>query len=428
MSRLNSIPGSASIPATCPRTPLEALAGLVREPFPFLLESRLPQGGLGRRSLVGARPDRVVRASVGGGEDPFDVLASALCAPGDWLAVGFLGYDARCAVEDLPRQAPRDHGFPEMHLAFYPEWGEYDEVARRWIRKPPPGGPADPAGAVRAGRPVAALTREGHRAAVERILAWIRAGDIFQANLTLRFEAPWEGRPIDLYRRLVQRTPAPFAAFLDLGDRQVVSASPERFLAVAGGRMETRPIKGTRPRTGLAGPDRAAQEELLGSEKDNAELAMIVDVARNDLGRVAVPGSVRVTVPRGLEVHPTVYHLAATVEADLAPQRTVVDILRAAFPAASITGAPKIRAMEIIDAVEPVCRAVYTGAIGYFRPGGVASLSVAIRTVLLEGGVARVGVGGGIVADSEAWAEYAEALTKGRALFDALGAEPIDGP
>jgi para-aminobenzoate synthetase component 1 len=202
----------------------------------------------------------------------------------------------------------------------------------------------------------------------------------------------------------------------------VLSSSPERFLKVTGRHVETRPIKGTRRRTGIRREDERASAELTASEKDNAELAMIVDLERNDLGRVCEYGSVRVTEPRVLETFPTVFHLVSTVEGELHPGHGLVDLLRATFPGGSVTGAPKIRAMEIIDELEPTARGIYTGSIGYVDFSGRADLNIAIRTMVKLGCDVYFQAGGGIVADSDPESEYEETVDKARALFRALGA------
>jgi aminodeoxychorismate synthase component I len=253
------------------------------------------------------------------------------------------------------------------------------------------------------------------------VLEYIAAGDIYQVNLSQRFSAPYGGEAMALYERLRRQSPAPFAAYLDLGEAVVLSASPERFLRVAGRELETRPIKGTRPRGGTPEEDRRLAAELLASPKDRAELVMIVDLERNDLGRVSEYGSVHVPELVRLEAHPTVFHLVATVRGRLRPELSAVDALRACFPGGSITGAPKIRAMQIIEELEPTHRGFYTGAIGYLGWDGCADLNIAIRTIVLIDRHAHFQVGGGIVADSDPCAEYEETLHKGRALMRALG-------
>ncbi|HEX5963186.1 MAG TPA: aminodeoxychorismate synthase component I [Gemmatimonadales bacterium] len=266
------------------------------------------------------------------------------------------------------------------------------------------------------------FTRSGYLDAVKRVREYILAGDIFQANLSQRFQAPWAEAPFDLYRKLRQHNPAPFAAYLGFGDTAVLSASPERFLRLDENRrtIETRPIKGTRPR-GL-GPmhDAALGRALAESEKDRAENVMIVDLLRNDLSRVCRPGTVRVPELFALEHHPTVHHLVSTVVGDIEPGAGAFDLIRAAFPGGSITGAPKVRAMEIIAELEPTQRAVYCGSIGYVSATGAMDTSIVIRTYLALGGQVYFQAGGGIVADSDPELEYRETLDKARGLIETL--------
>ncbi len=265
------------------------------------------------------------------------------------------------------------------------------------------------------------FTREGYLDAVARVIEYVYAGDIFQANLSQRLEAPLVGTPLDLYRRLRHRNPAPFSAFLDFGDLVVASSSPERFLQVQpDGRVETRPIKGTRPRGLSPEHDAALARALVESDKDRAENVMIVDLLRNDLSRVCRAGTVRVPELFALEHYATVHHLVSTVVGELAPQHGAVDLLRAAFPGGSITGAPKVRAMQIIAELEPTQRAAYCGSIGYLSLSGALDTSIVIRTCLVLGRDVYFQVGGGIVADSDPEQEYRETLDKARGLIAAL--------
>lgn len=260
------------------------------------------------------------------------------------------------------------------------------------------------------------FTRTAYEAAVERVLDYIRRGDVYQVNLSQRFSASLTAPPYEVYLRLLEQSPAPYAAFLDFVDFALISNSPELLFRVTPDRqIVTRPIKGTRPR----GP--GMERELLESKKDQAELAMIVDLERNDLGRICEVGSVRVVEPRVIEAHPTVYHGVATIEGQLRDDVGFVDILRAMFPCGSVTGAPKIRAMQIIDELEPVRRGPYCGAIGYIAADGTMEFNVAIRTMIVKDGVVHIPVGGGIVADSNPADEYEETLVKARAMFAALG-------
>lgn len=274
---------------------------------------------------------------------------------------------------------------------------------------------------------VSNMTRDEYLAAIDRIKDHISAGDIYQANLTQRFSCalPEELGPEDIFLRLRRYHAAPFAAFIRRREDTVISISPERFLRVSamqGGRqVEACPIKGTRPRGTNETADARLRLELQKSEKDRAENVMIVDLLRNDLGRVCRYGSVEVAGLCAIEEHPTLFHLVSKVRGTLRDKVTAGDLLRACFPCGSITGAPKIRAMEIIDEVETVRRGLSMGAIGYFAFDGSIDLSVAIRTMTVRNRVANFNVGGGIVADSDPQQEYEESLLKASALFRALG-------
>ena len=267
------------------------------------------------------------------------------------------------------------------------------------------------------------FTHAGYLAAVSKVRDYIVAGDIFQANLTQRLEAPLREPPWSLYRRLHALNPAPFAAYLDMGGVRVLSASPERFLrADTAGAVEARPIKGTRPRGIHPAHDAALGRVLAESTKDRAENLMIVDLLRNDISRVCAAGSVRVPDLFALEHYSTVHHLVSTITGTLDRGRDAIDLLLAAFPGGSITGAPKVRAMEIIAELEPSRRGVYCGSVGYLSITGAMDTSIVIRTYLALGARVYFGVGGGIVADSDPEEEYRETFDKARALISALAA------
>ncbi len=265
--------------------------------------------------------------------------------------------------------------------------------------------------------------RADYLVALRRVKEYIAAGDIYQANLSQRLSAPLVSPPFELYRRLTRENPAPFAAYFETPEAAVICCSPERFLQVRGEEVETRPIKGTRPRGATPEEDARLAEELLASEKDRAENVMIVDLERNDLGRVCEFGSVHVPELFALESYATVHHLVSTVRGRLRRGETSLDCLRACFPGGSITGAPKVRSMEIIEELEPTRRGIYTGAIGYICFSGDMDVNIVIRTVVVKEGVAYFQVGGGIVADSDPEAEYQETIDKGQALARALAAE-----
>ena len=327
--------------------------------------------------------------------------------------IGFLSYDLGRMFETLPARAVDDLRLPLFTFTLHDGRRSADAAMT-----------AAPAEAT--SRPAATglssnFPRDAYLRAVERAIEYIAAGDIFQVNLSQRFTASLDEPPARVYERLRTQSPALYGAYLEYADFALLCNSPELFLRVEreGARdrrkVTTRPIKGTR----AAGAGMARQ--LRESEKDQAELNMIIDLERNDLGRVCEIGSVRVTQPREIEQHPTVLHTAATVEGVLRRDVGFVDLLRATFPGGSITGAPKIRAMEIIDELEPHRRGPYCGAIGYLGGDGTIELNVAIRTMIVRGGFVHVPVGGGIVADSDPAAEYDETLIKARAMFAALG-------
>jgi para-aminobenzoate synthetase component 1 len=382
-------------------------------------------------------------------------------------AAGYIGYDFGSVLERLPAPRYDDLNIPDVVLGLYDWVIAWDHrIESAWListghpaqgdaraqraaerlaavrtrvsdpvgRIPVPGGRVTDAEAVAPSYPLPGIegaeaiglrstfTHRGYLDAVARVREYIVAGDIFQANLSQRFQAPLREPPFELYRRLRRRNPAPFAAYLGFEGLEVVSASPERFLRLdeRGRQVETRPIKGTRPR-GL-GPmhDAALGRALAESEKDRAENVMIVDLLRNDLSRVCRPGTVRVPELFALEHHPTVHHLVSTVVGELDPAADAVDLLRATFPGGSITGAPKVRAMEIIAELEPTRRGVYCGSIGYLSGSGAMDTSIVIRTFLALRGQVYFQAGGGIVADSDPELEYRETVDKARALIEAL--------
>lgn len=413
-----------------------------------------------QQHILGVWPWLELRAGAEGGElvqeqirpfegDPFSVLQRVLDdnrlepGPGPWPRAGLLGYlayDLKDHLEDLPRTSVDDLQLPQM-LLYAPSvllvhdrktgtcrirWR--DDAQRRRFEERLAAGAPDATPSPRATGPVSAgVDRASYEQAVERIIQLIAAGDVYQVNFTQRFQTPFQGDGFELLRRLHQANPASFFAFVQGGDHQVVSTSPERFLLRRGSRVESRPIKGTRPRGDTPERDRQLRQDLLTSAKDAAELSMIVDLVRNDLGRVCRAGTVRVDEHKRLESYRNVHHLVSVVSGELDADQGTVDLLRAAFPAGSITGCPKIRAMEIIDELEPCRRHVYCGSIGYLGFDDTADLSVAIRTATLVGGVISWSVGGGIVFDSDPADEYEESLHKGSTLAEACGVSTRPG-
>ena len=446
--------------------------------YSFFLDSGMDPQRLGRYSFIGNDPFLVMTSR--GNQvtlmrqdeqqiergNPFDVLGRLLetyrldsfPAPIPFWggAVGYLSYDLCHFVERLPSTAIDDLQLPESYFAFYdailafdnlegrayivstgfPELGESRRLKRAkvrleeikgWLSSPCPSTPeADFRSAEGKAKAVlkSNFTPEGYMKAVDRVRQYIAAGDVFQVNISQRFETDLTTPPYELYRRLRQINPAPFASYLNFDEVTIVSASPERFLRVDGDWVETRPIKGTRPRGKDSVADAMLAEELTQSSKDRAENVMIVDLERNDLGRVCQYGTVRVTELAILETFPTVFHLTSTVVGRLCSNKNRIDLLKATFPGGSITGAPKVRAMEIIDELEPTRRSVYTGAIGYLSFGNNLDLNIVIRTFLIKDGKAYFQVGGGIIYDSDAEAEYVETLDKAKALIQALRLAP----
>jgi para-aminobenzoate synthetase component 1 len=471
-------------PAPDPASLVRTLAHL---PWLMWLDSSADREHLGRWSVLVADPVRMYRAHDGhterrerGGswgtcegdilhaldrEMAAHTVRDGARAPDDLPfrggAVGFLSYDWGRVLERRPAAACDDLALPGAMFGIY-EWavvwdhasGEawgvggvplgagtpgrgdagtprrQDAWKHRRLEAQTPGRPCAPSYPVLALEGAEAIglrstfTHRGYQSAVQRVREYILAGDIFQANLSQRFQAPVAGSPLELYLRLRRENPAPFGAYLACDDVSILSVSPERFLRLAGGAVETRPIKGTRPR-GL-GPmhDQALGRELTESDKDRAENVMIVDLLRNDLSRVCEPGSVRVPELFALEQHPTVHHLVSTVTGRLAPGRSATDLLRATFPGGSITGAPKVRAMEIIAELEPTERGVYCGSIGYLSAHGAMDTSIAIRTCVVRNGTAYFSGGGGIVADSDPELEYRETLHKVQGIVRTLAGRP----
>jgi para-aminobenzoate synthetase component 1 len=286
---------------------------------------------------------------------------------------------------------------------------------------------AEPSGAYRVGALHSNFTREEYLQAVRRVREYIRQGDVYQVNLSQRFSFPFTGEAYRLFLRLFALNPAPFYAYLNCRDFIILSTSMERFLYRREDYLETRPIKGTRPRGKTPAEDAALGRELAASLKDDAELSMIVDLLRNDLGKVCEARSVKVKEHKRLEAYQNVWHLVSIVTGRVRAGCSQVDLLRATFPGGSITGCPKIRAMEIIDELEPHVRHVYTGAIGYLGLNRNLDLNVAIRTAVISRDTARFSVGGGVVYDSDPAAEYEETIHKGRTLFGVIGGGDSDG-
>ncbi len=444
------------------------------DPYPMFLESSLSHPRLGRYSYIVAGPSAVVRSKNGrisvrdgDGErewegDPFHAVRQTLSPtpmepvpdlpPFQGGACGYFGYDLGHHVERLPRTALDDTGVPDMVVGLY-DWvlshshlsgrtwlvcvprgagglaaaeARLAELSERVLAglSAPPDAPWERA--VRKGRRGGPATssnfaRAKYLAAVKKAKEYIAAGDIYQVNLSQRLSARLDVEPWRLYCSLRRISPVPYAAYLGLGEFAVVSASPELFLRKEGNRVETRPIKGTRPRGRTTEEDRRLAEDLIASEKDRAENVMIVDLLRNDIGRVCRIGSVRWPELFSLESYSTVHHLVSAVVGELREGEDAISLLKSCFPGGSITGCPKIRSMEIIDELEPTQRGVYCGSIGFIGFNGNMDTSIVIRTVVAKDGLAYFQVGGAIVADSDPEGEYQETLDKARAILLVLG-------
>jgi len=469
------------LPADAPAL-YEALAG---KPYSFLLDSSLVVEGLGHYSFIGVDPFLIFRSKcrrleliTRQGKESFSghplsklkelLNTYKLNVPGFPFpfcggAVGYFSYDLGRMLEKIPERAADDLLLPDLCLGFYDVVVAIDQVnnavfiistglpeiehtraycrARERLCKihstlvdyiPEPGAKKNKKRVVhqellknaetqRNNRVFCHFNQDSYCRIVQRAREYIKAGEIYQVNLSQRFSLPRTIEPWVLYRRLRAINPAPMAAYMDFGNVQVISASPERFLKITGKHVETRPIKGTRPRVRNAGDDLRLRNELWQSEKDRAELVMIVDLERNDLGRVCQTGSVQVPELFRLEEYATVFHLVSTVVGKLSTDKEMADLLEASFPGGSITGAPKIRAMEIIEELEPVRRGIYTGSIGYLSFNGNADLNIVIRTIIVKNEQVYFQVGGGITADSDPLREYEETLDKALALMVALG-------
>lgn len=453
----------------------ELFARLQGEPGCFFLDSAMEGGPFGQYSFLGARPFLIIRSKgeaidiIQGDQvqrrtgNPFDIIEDLLNqyqiqSPSDknippFLggAVGYFGYDLCHHIEELPRQSVDDLNLPDCTLGFYDTVLIVDHATRksyiaatglpeldpdrahtcaeerikemRDALSQPVGSPSHRSSRGAHTSPIVSNFSKAHYVdAVIKAKEYIAAGDIYQVNLSQRLSTKLTLSPQDLYLHLRRMNPAPFAAFLHFEPVTVVSSSPERFLRISDRHVQTRPIKGTRRRGRDPLEDARLAQELWNSEKDRAELVMIVDLERNDLGRVCEYGSVHVPELITMETYPTVFHLVSTVEGTLRPDVTHIGCLRACFPGGSITGAPKIRAMEIIDELEPTQRGIYTGAIGYMGFNRETDLNIVIRTMVLVRDRIYFQVGGGIVADSDPEAEYIETLDKARALIKAARA------
>lgn len=443
-------------------SPSEVFEAISRGENCFFLDSSLNHSGsLGRYSYLGMDPFCLLETK---GREPFTELRELLekykippqkNAPA-FLggAVGYLTYDLGFLLEKrLTRKSTDDLGIPDCFFGFYNSVVAIDHL-RKSLHICTLGFPEKNSSTGKtlcesnfkkiyallskglsgktgskenkkgdAGKLQSNFSRGDYIAAVKKAKEYIKAGDIYQVNLSQRFQAETDLSGWQIYKRLRSLSPSYFSAFLDCGNRQIISSSPERFLRLKGDIATTRPMKGTRPRFKNKTKDQKCKRELLGSEKDKAELLMIVDLERNDLGRVCYYDSIKVEALRELEVYNTVFQTTSTVSGKLHKDKDRIDLLRACFPGGSITGCPKIRAMEIIDALEPHSRSIYTGCLGYLSFSGDMDFNILIRSILKMQNRLYFGVGGGIVADSEPQAEYEETLIKARGMMQAINAK-----
>ena len=430
-----------------------------------LLDSATNTSQMGRYSYLTANPFLIIKSTGrnisiirNGNEEkidgnPWDVLDSLISEysynsidpsfPFEGGAIGYWTYDLGRMVEDLPDIANKQYQYPEMTIGFY-DWvivQDHDlnsvtlitsdnhpsmtsQDRKEWVFE-----------ILNNRQEILLETKQSniilesnfsineYTDAILNVKNYLKEGDIYQANISQRFSIPFEGDSWELYLKLRKSNPGAFSAYISTPDLTILSSSPELFLSLNKNDIKTRPIKGTKPRGMNLDEDRKQAKQLENSIKDQAENVMIVDLMRNDLGKVSTIGSVKVTELFELEKHPTVWHLVSTIDSKLSPRYAPVDLLRQCFPGGSITGAPKIRAMEIIEEIEPDRRGVYCGSIGYIGFNGNMSTNIAIRTMTLEDNMIVFHSGGGIVSDSDPINEYDETIDKARGLLNALDIE-----
>jgi para-aminobenzoate synthetase component 1 len=443
-------------------TPAQALVSFSRAARPVVLESTLASGAYGRYSIFACEPVDVIEvpSQAIGSADVFTRLAGSLtgisigafAAPqapfsGGWI--GYVSYEAGLCGEGVRAAALNDVPVPQARFGLYAAAAIFDHVTSRWYGVATECA-ADPrlaheaqgrldrmeylVGRAEVDVPLSSRNEPSKRSAIaelnfspaeylakaRRAIRYIEAGDIYQVNLSTRFSSQTTRSPLEVYQRLRRACPAPFSAFLPYDDFAVLSCSPELFLTLRDGVVVTRPIKGTRPRGRSPAEDLRQRRALVASQKDRAELNMIVDLLRNDVGRVCEFGTVRVGSEGTIETHPNVFHRVATIEGRLDSQRSWADLLRATSPGGSVTGVPKIRATEIISELEPTTRGVYCGAIGWIGLDGSVAFNLAIRTMVHCGGLIHAYAGSAITADSDPEDEYREICTKAGRMLSAM--------
>lgn len=426
-----------------------------KAPMAVFLDSSL-QNHLGRYSVIGLNPYLTLEDRDGilyqNGEKKEESFEEAL---GRYLkenqeehswdlpliagAIGYFSYDYGRKFEQIATRHPKEISIPDARFVFYDNL-ILEDKERRFLYLTARGQLCDPAVSIaqicsqirncpHLEAPAkgcgleefaANFEKEEYKQAIDRMIRYIVDGDIYIANMTQQLTIDSRKEPYQVFRYLRTHNPSPFGGYFHYPDFQIISASPERFLRMKNRRIETRPIKGTRPRGKTPWQDQAFRRELEESSKDKSELLMIVDLERNDLNRVCVPGSVNVTEHFAVEEYATVFHLVSTIVGELRPKLTAIDLIRASFPGGSITGAPKIRAMEIIDQLEHSRRNLYTGSMGYLSLDGSCDLNIVIRTALYQRGRYHLGAGGGITCESQPEFEYEETLQKARAILEAI--------
>jgi para-aminobenzoate synthetase component 1 len=444
----------------------------LNELFSSLKEASILGGNISRKKADGfscwaAHPKEVFEFQAGQ-KNPFEKLQAVLGKyklekyPEDKLPkgmfcggwIGYFGYELGRFVEQLPERNLDDLKMPLIRLCFYDKaicydhkekvfWlialemsddiegyrEKLDSLEQQLVRAERMSSPQLSRAEIESvdfSRSSCNMAKNYYLEQINKIKRYIYDGQVYQVNFSQRFEKEFYGRPIDLFHWQNTYNPSGYAAYIDTGDSAIVSASPEMFITISDGVISTKPIKGTRPRKANQPiANKQNFDELVKSEKEQAELNMIVDLERNDLARICKPGTRKVVQPRSIESFPTVFHAVATVAGELRDEATFCEVLKAMFPGGSITGAPKISAMEIIDETEPTARGVYTGSIGFIGIDNSVCLNIAIRTVIIINQKAYIQTGGGIVADSEPEAEWRETLTKARALL--AGIEATNG-